>query len=37
MITNGAVEVHLGLRLLDGAADHTYHHNDPDIKLVWEL
>ena len=27
MITDDAMEVHFGLRLLDRAADHAYYHN----------
>ena len=29
MITDDAMEVHFGLRLLDRAADHAYCHNYP--------
>ena len=34
MITDDAMEVHFGLRLLDGAADHAYCHNYPGAQ--WE-
>ena len=32
MITDDAMKVHFGLRLLDRAADHTYCHNYPGVN-----
>ena len=32
MITDDAMEVHFGLRLLDRAADHAHCHNYPGVK-----
>ena len=32
MITDDAMEVHFGLRLLDKAADHAYCHNYPCVS-----
>ena len=32
MITDDAMEVHFGLRLLDRAADHAYCHNYPGVN-----
>ena len=37
MITDDAMEVHFGLRLLDRAADHAYCHNYPSVNLAPEL
>ena len=37
MITDDAVEVHFGLRLLDRAADHAYCHNYPGVNQTREL
>ena len=34
MITDDAMEVHFGLRLLDRVADHAYCQHYPDI-LIW--
>ena len=37
MITDDAMEVHFGLRLLDRAADHAYCHNYPGVNQAREL
>ena len=37
MITDDAMEVHFGLRLLDRAADHAYCHNYPGVNQTREL
>ena len=37
MITDDAMEVHFGWRLLDWAADPTYCHNDPSVNQAREL
>ena len=37
MITDDAMKVHFGLRLLDKAADHAYCHNDPSVNQAREL
>ena len=37
MITDDAMKVHFGLRLLDRAADHDYCHNYPGVEQAWEL
>ena len=37
MITNDAMEVHFGLRLLEKVADHTYCHNYPRVNQAREL
>ena len=37
MITDDAMEVHFGLRLLDRAADHAYCHNYPGVYQAREL
>ena len=37
MITDDAMEVHFGLRLLDRAADHAYCHNYPGVYRAREL
>ena len=37
MITDDAMEVHFGLRLLDRAADHASCHNYPRVNQAWEL
>ena len=37
LITDDAVEVHFGLRLLDGAADPAHCHNYPGVNQAWEL
>ena len=37
MITDDAMKVHFGLRLLDRAADHDYCHNYPGVDQAWEL
>ena len=37
MITDDAMEVHFGLRLLHRATDHDYCHNYPGVNLAWEL
>ena len=37
MITDDAMEVHFGLRLLDRAADHAHCHNYPGVNQTREL
>ena len=37
MITDNAMEVHFGLRLLDRVADHAYWHNYPSVNQAPEL
>ena len=37
MITDDAMEVHFGLRLLDRAADHAHCHNYPGVNQIQEL
>ena len=37
MITDDAMKIHFGLRLLDRAADHTYCHNYPGVNQAREL
>ena len=37
MITDDAMEVHFGLRLLDRAADHDCCHNYPSVNQAQEL
>ncbi len=37
MITDDAMEVHFGLRLLDRAADHAHCHNYPGVNQAREL
>ena len=37
MITDGAAEVHFGLRLLDRAVKHAYCHNYPGVNQAREL
>ena len=34
MITEDAMEVHFGLRILDRAALHAYGHNYPSVNIV---
>ena len=34
MITDDAMEVHFGLRILDRAAVHAYCHNHPGVNIV---
>ena len=37
MITDDAMKVHFGLRLLDRAADQAYSHNYPGVNQAREL
>ena len=37
MITDDAMKVHFGLRLLDRTADHVYCHNYPGVNQAREL
>ena len=37
MVTDDAMEIHFGLRLLDRATDQAYCHNHPSVNQAWEL